>query len=159
MLANALVFSRFLVSYFADFEWDTNGRIPLAPLERWPGADSCYMGHPSPAARELPLRGAFTRLHIQKIAPSLDGWGQGSILLFQRVDYAVQIVLVLADDLDGVAVIQAHHAQDALGIGNAALHIVDTDIVIALGGSRHDPLYLSKIGNLDLFHHHNDLQT
>ena len=85
--------------------------------------------------------------------------GAGFILLFQRVDNAVPIVLVLADDLNGVAVIQTHHAPDALGIGNAALHIVNTDIVIALGGSRHDPLYLSKIGNLDLFHHHNDLQT
>ena len=112
ILANALVFSRFLTCYFS-----------------------------------------------YKNAPSLAAEGAFLILLFQRVDNAVQIVLVLADDLDGVAVIQAHHAQDALGIGNAALHVVDSDIVIALGGSRHDPLYLSKIGNLDLFHHHNDLQT
>ena len=98
-------------------------------------------------------------LFFDKNAPSLAAEGASLILLFQRVDNAVQIVLVLADDLDGVAVIQAHHAQDALGIGNAALHIVNSDIVIALGGSRHDPLYLSKIGNLDLFHHNNDLQT
>ena len=52
-----------------------------------------------------------------------------------------------------VAVIQAHHAQDALGIGNAALHVMHADIVITLGGSRHDSLDLGKIGNLDLFHH------
>ena len=75
------------------------------------------------------------------------------ILLLDRVDNAVQIVLILADDLDGVAVIQAHHAQDALGIGNAALHVMHADIVITLGGSRHDSLDLGKIGNLDLFHH------
>ena len=58
-----------------------------------------------------------------------------------------------------MAVIQAHHAQDALGIGNAALHVMHADIVITLGGSRHDSLDLGKIGNLDLFHHNNDLQT
>ena len=86
----------------------------------------------------------------------------------------VQILLVLANDLDRVAVIQAHHTQNALGIGDAALHIVYADIVITLGGGSHDSLHFSKIdasinaslmphmkkiGNLDLFHHHNDLQT
>ena len=50
-------------------------------------------------------------LFFDKNAPSLAAEGASLILLFQRVDNAVQIVLVLADDLDGVAVIQAHHAR------------------------------------------------
>ena len=78
------------------------------------------------------------------------------ILLLERADNAVQVMLILADDLDGIAVIQAHHAQDALCIGNAALHLMHADIVITLGGSRHDSLDLSKIGNLDLFHHNKE---
>ena len=86
-------------------------------------------------------------------------YGFGFRLLFDRADDAAQVALILANDLDGVAVIQAHHAQDALGIGNAALHIVHADRVITFGGSRHDSLDLREVGNLDLFHHCNDLQT
>ena len=99
---------------------------------------------PAPAGEAFPTKTAPRLLHRGAVLP---------ILLLDRVDNAVQVALILTDDLDGMAVIQAHHAQDALGIGNAALHVMHADIVITLGGSRHDSLDFGKIGNLDLFHH------
>ena len=74
-------------------------------------------------------------------------------LLAQCLDHTVQVMFVLTDDLDRMAVVQTHHTENALCISNAALHVMHADIVITLGGSRHDSLDLSKIGNLDLFHH------
>ncbi len=104
--------------------------------------------------RSLPSPAGEAFLHPTKNRPAAFCCrAVGLLLLLDRIDDAIQVMLVLADDLDGVAVIQAHHAQNALGIGDAALHVMHADIVIALGGSRHDSLDLSKIGNLDLFHH------
>jgi len=72
----------------------------------------------SPAGEAFHTKTAPRLLHRGAVLP---------ILLLDRVDNAVQVALILTDDLDGMAVIQAHHAQDALGIGNAALHVMHAD--------------------------------
>ena len=81
------------------------------------------------------------------------------ISLFQGTHHAVHVMFVIADDLYGAAVIQAHHTEDALGIGDAALHVMHANLVVAFGSGRHDPLNFGEVGNLDLSYHKKDLHT
>ena len=78
-------------------------------------------------------------------------------LLAQCLDHTVQVMFVLTDDLDRMAVVQTHHTENALCISNAALHVMHADLIVALGSGRHDSLYFCEVGNLDLSYHNNDL--
>jgi len=78
-------------------------------------------------------------------------------LLAQCLDHTVQVMFVLTDDLDRMAVVQTHHTENALCISNAALHVMHADLIVTLGSGRHDSLYFCEVGNLDLSYHNNDL--
>ena len=78
-------------------------------------------------------------------------------LLAQCLNHTVQVMFVLTDDLDRMAVVQTHHTENALCISNAALHVMHADLIVTLGSGRHDSLYFCEVGNLDLSYHNNDL--